>query len=111
MKIRNGFVSNSSSSSFIIVTTQEVLDKALKKLNAFGLVVFNTEYQLEKKKFGGKDVLVAYGEKSSEEFGYRACDQTGKDSCECYDEINEQMSLVEKEIVKGGGIAEGITGY
>ena len=33
MKTRQGFVSNSSTSSFILVTSKEAHDKAIKQLN------------------------------------------------------------------------------
>ena len=41
MKIRNGFVSNSSSSSFVMLVTKEAHEKALKELTAYQKAVID----------------------------------------------------------------------
>lgn len=60
MKIRLGFVSNSSSSSFVIVTTKENHDKAMKELSAkekkYVQAVLNEAS--EKKKLGAVEVIM-----------------------------------------------------
>ena len=42
MKIRNGFVSNSSSSSFVLLVSKEVHDKAMEKLSPYQKAVINS---------------------------------------------------------------------
>ena len=42
MKIRNGFVSNSSSSSFLLITTKENHEKAFKQLSPYEKAVIKT---------------------------------------------------------------------
>lgn len=56
MKRRLGFVSNSSSSSFVLVTTQEAHQKALAKLTKFEAAVIG-DVTLEQK-FLGRSVMV-----------------------------------------------------
>jgi hypothetical protein len=52
MKVRNGFVSNSSSSSFVITTTLENHKRALKKLSPYVIAVIEALGGEEKKAFG-----------------------------------------------------------
>lgn len=111
MKIRQGFVSNSSSSSFILIASPEAFSNARAQLSNFGKDLLDTEYPTELKTLDGKRVLVAYGEKSSEDFGNEACEAHDTDSCESYDEISKQMIIFEKAIKTAGGIADGLGGY
>jgi len=52
MKVRNGFVSNSSSSSFVITTTLENHKRALSKLSPYVAAVLEAMGGEEKKAFG-----------------------------------------------------------
>ena len=75
MKIRNGFVSNSSSSSFILIVDKEDHEKALALCDPYIKVVFDQEIFLRNKKILGKDRLIAMGTVYSEDF---MCDYEGE---------------------------------
>lgn len=55
MKIRNGFVSNSSSSSFVLVTTKENHEKVMKDLDSYAQAVI--EAMSEEVKAFDKDLV------------------------------------------------------
>lgn len=82
MKVRTGFVSNSSSSSFVVVASQKVIDKALKRLSDFGREVVKTECLRRAKTItiGDMKVLVAHGTDDSESFGGDAVEASGLNS-------------------------------
>ena len=70
MKVRQGFVSNSSSSSFVVVTTKAEWDKTVAKLSKLGQLV--VEHELTKPtpvKFLGKNLIAIVQTISTEEFG------------------------------------------
>lgn len=69
MKMRSGFVSNSSSSSYIILTTKETYDKVLKKLSELEREAVKAEFDFEKEKAFGKDMIVCCREISTEDLG------------------------------------------
>jgi len=71
MKIRNGFVSNSSSSSFIIATTIQNHQKVMDQLNEIEKSVVNAIMN-QKSKFCGFDLIV--GECVSSEDFYTLCE-------------------------------------
>jgi len=67
MKIRNGFVSNSSSSSFVIVTDKETFEDVLNTFSEterdFLREIF---YDTEEMKLDGKEYITLFGELQSE---------------------------------------------
>lgn len=61
MKIRNGFVSNSSSSSFVLIVDLEEHKRALEKVEDVHNVLAEIFVGSKLKRFNGKDVLVITG--------------------------------------------------
>jgi len=58
MKIRHGFVSNSSSSSYVIIVTQKDHDEILKKMHPYYKAWFDEWEPAKKRKFLGKNICV-----------------------------------------------------
>lgn len=66
MKTRQGFVSNSSSSSFIIITNKEAHDAALKEMHPYYSYIVKGERPSFEKVLG-KDSVVLFGVTSSDD--------------------------------------------
>ena len=65
MKIRNGFVSNSSSSSFIIIADSKVFEKKLSEAKTH--IQLAVRPYMFKRELSGKSIAVAHGTVSSED--------------------------------------------
>lgn len=63
MKVRNGFVSNSSSSSFVLIVTKEAFNEAISKESPLGQAILS--HVMEKATIFGRDCMT-YGDCSSD---------------------------------------------
>lgn len=68
MKIRNGFVSNSSSSSFIVIASLSNHKRVLEKLDEYEQRVVNAIMEKRSKKFLGREIII--GEESNSDGWY-----------------------------------------
>ena len=104
MKLRSGFVSNSSSSSYVLITTQETYDKVMAQLSELEQGAVKAEFRFSKKKVFGEDKLVCMETISIEELGCEwdflpESEDTydSKEWHEAYDGMDKFYGLLEKE--------------
>ena len=104
MKIRTGFVSNSSSSSFVIVASQQTIDKAMATLDDKGkeLIQQYVIQRSDKTIINGGEVFVSHGEIQSEEFGCEIYDFDGGD----YEKPQEDWDKFMEAVNANGGYAD-----
>lgn len=76
MKIRTGFVSNSSSSSFVVFATEKQIDEALKKIDKKYRSWIETRFTKHsvKVKFEGKEYLRKLGDYNTDDMPSEFCD-------------------------------------
>jgi len=111
MKIRNGFVSNSSSSSFVIVSTKKSHDKVIAQLNQEDAIIIKNAVSFSK--IGSEEVVVlAYHQYNGEYHAYCICNSNinpslpeceGNDSYEFSEKINGILSDYELKIKDNKG--------
>jgi len=100
MKIRNGFVSNSSSSSFFIVSPKEAHDKALKKLHPYYQKWINDIVQPQEAKIcGNKVVVVSWHYYSDSQEPMKWNEEYPPEAEECY--YNEIVKMVDESNMLG----------
>jgi hypothetical protein len=106
MKIRSGFISNSSSSSFIIIAPGDIINTATKSMSKFGqAVVDDVIGELEEITLDGKTYTLAHSHYSTEEFADRACSEFQDKECE--EALNEWKKF-QTAVTKLGGIVREI---
>jgi hypothetical protein len=97
MKIRNGFVSNSSTSSFVVVTTKKAWDDSVAKLSELGKLV--VKHEIGKPKavhFLGKDLIALSTTISTEEFGCNIpnASELDPDGDQAYEEFGKFSAIL-----------------
>ena len=83
MKVRNGFVSNSSSSSFVFIVDAEAHEKALSQIEDVDNILNCIFANSTKRKFGDRDVIIISGG------DYESYNVKGNFSC--YDVCEEEI--------------------
>ena len=100
MKIRQGFISNSSSTSFVLITTREAIDEEFGKIKDANLKkIIRSELRPPKQvSLFGEKVLIYLDRISSEDFG---CD------CDIEDDSGEYHSRFFEFLERVGGRKDG----
>ena len=116
MKIRNGFVSNSSSSSFVVIATEDTISKAKNKLSKFGkAVVDEVAREFNDVTLDGRTYKMSQGSYSTEEFASDACSEFAReegmdDDDEGYWDLGEkamqEWQKFQENVTALGGIAD-----
>jgi hypothetical protein len=103
MKVRLGYVSNSSSSSYVIITTKETLDKVLSKLTEFEAGAAKAIFNFEKQKVFGEDKMVSIEHVCTEDIGHdwdflpEGVEPGDSEWEKAYEGINKFYNLISKE--------------
>jgi len=101
MKIRQGFVSNSSSSSFVFVTTVENHNRVMATMSG-DVKTFLDNFPFEKGKFFGKDVVMFGDVCGNGEDGtlYWTMEDVRRETLVKWDSIEDVMDNYQKEAEK-----------
>ena len=75
MKIRQCFVSNSSSSSFVLIADKKVYQKAMKNIHPYIECLIGKPDNI---KINDMDLVLFHGEETSEDFGYELKNYIGE---------------------------------
>lgn len=98
MKVRMGFVSNSSSSSFVIVTSVENHERVIKQLNDLEKAVVNAMMYKRSGTFFGREIMV--GEEVSSENWYTLSELDIEVEVDCEDEIYDAWAKYRKLVIE-----------